>query len=145
MNDKRPLLVELPIPVKTYDIDFANIVHNIVYMRWLEDLRLEILEQTYPVAEMLRDGIGPILTRTELDHLWPARYGDAVIGRMWVSSLARVRWIVQGEIEANGRTAVSATQTGYFTDLQSFRPIRMPQRFLDQWQADLASLEETAH
>lgn len=145
MVEKRPLLVELPITVKTYDIDFANIVHNIVYMRWLEDLRLEILEQTYPVAEMLRDGIGPILTRTELDHLWPARYGDMVTGRMWVNNLSRVRWIVQGEIEANGRTAVSAIQTGYFTDLQSFRPIRMPPRFLDRWQAELASLEETAH
>jgi acyl-CoA thioester hydrolase len=134
-SEKRPLLVELPITVKTYDIDFANIVHNMVYMRWLEDLRLEILEQTYPVAEMLREGIGPILTRTELDHLWPTRYGDSVIGRMWVTNLSRVRWTVQGEIVANGRTAVSAIQTGYFTDLETFRPIRTPQRFLEKWQA----------
>jgi acyl-CoA thioesterase FadM len=39
----RPLLVELPIVVKTYDIDFANIVHNRVYIRWLEDLRQQRL------------------------------------------------------------------------------------------------------
>jgi acyl-CoA thioester hydrolase len=106
-----------------------------VYMRWLEDLRLEILEQTYPVAEMLREGLGPILTRTELDHVWPTRYGDSVIGRMWVTNLSRVRWTVQGEIVANGRTAVSAIQTGYFTNLETFRPIRTPQSFLEKWQA----------
>lgn len=135
MGEKRPLLIVLPITVKTYDIDFANIVHNLVYMRWLEDLRLEILAQTYSVAEMLQDGIGPILTRTEMDHLWPTRYGDKVIGRMWVTNVTRVRWTVQAEIEANGKTVVSASQTGYFSDMKSFRPIRMPQRFLEQWQA----------
>jgi acyl-CoA thioesterase FadM len=31
MSDKRPFLVTLPITVKTYDIDFAAIVHNAVY------------------------------------------------------------------------------------------------------------------
>jgi len=134
-EDKRPLLIQFPITVKTYDIDFANIVHNVVYMRWLEDLRLQILEETYPVSVMLKDGIGPILTRTELDHLWPTRYGDEVVGRMWVKDVTRVRWVVQGEIEANGRTAVAAVQTGYFTNLQTFRPVRMPQPFLAAWQA----------
>ena len=134
MNEKRPLLVELPITVKTYDIDFANIVHNMVYMRWLEDLRLEILERIYPVAEMLQEGIGPILTRTELDHLWPTQYGDVVIGRMWVTNVTRVRWTVQGEIVANERTAVAAIQTGYFSDMRTFRPIRTPPRFLQAWQ-----------
>jgi hypothetical protein len=78
-EEKRPLLIQLPITVKTYDIDFANIVHNMVYIRWLEDLRLQMLEDTYSVATMFKEGIGPILTRTELDHLWPTRYGDEVV------------------------------------------------------------------
>ena len=37
MNQK-PLEVSLNLPIKTYDIDFAGIVSNIVYIRWLEDL-----------------------------------------------------------------------------------------------------------
>ena len=40
---KRPLLVTLPHNVQTYDIDFANHVNNQVYVRWLEDLRMELL------------------------------------------------------------------------------------------------------
>ena len=33
-------LVEMPLKVQGYDIDVAGIVSNIVYVRWLEDLRL---------------------------------------------------------------------------------------------------------
>jgi len=33
-------IVERAIEIKTYDIDFAGIVSNIVYVRWLEDLAL---------------------------------------------------------------------------------------------------------
>ena len=29
---------EQPLPIRTYDIDFAGIVSNIVFIRWLEDL-----------------------------------------------------------------------------------------------------------
>ena len=35
MTQQRPLHVELPITVKTYDIDFLGIVSNIAYVRWL--------------------------------------------------------------------------------------------------------------
>jgi acyl-CoA thioester hydrolase len=40
---QKPFEVALDLPIKTYDIDFAGIVSNIVYIRWLEDLRLKIL------------------------------------------------------------------------------------------------------
>jgi acyl-CoA thioester hydrolase len=35
---------EQPLPIRTYDIDFAGIVSNIVFIRWLEDLRLALLD-----------------------------------------------------------------------------------------------------
>jgi len=36
---------KMTIRVATYDIDYANHVSNIVYFRWLEDLRLQLLEK----------------------------------------------------------------------------------------------------
>lgn len=33
MEATRPLLIEIDFPVHTYDIDFANHVSNIVYIR----------------------------------------------------------------------------------------------------------------
>ncbi len=38
-SQQRVMEVNLSFPVRTYDIDFAGVVSNIVYIRWLEDLR----------------------------------------------------------------------------------------------------------
>jgi acyl-CoA thioester hydrolase len=45
-EEKRPLRIQLPSTVKTYDIEFADIVHNMVYIGWGEDLRLRVVEDT---------------------------------------------------------------------------------------------------
>jgi len=133
MIDKRPFHVHLPFSVKTYDVDFANIVHNMVYIRWLEDLRLQILDDHYPVADMLADGIGPILTKTEIDYKWPVRMGDVVNGNMWISNLGRVRWTVKAEMLVGDKLAAQATQTGYFANMNTFRPIRIPKKIQIHW------------
>lgn len=135
MTDKRPLLVQLPITVKTYDVDFASIVHNMVYIRWLEDLRTAVLDAVYPIAEMLADGITPILTRTEIDYRSPLRLGDVAQGRMWGRALERTRWTLAGEIVIGERVAVTAVQTGYFAGLETMRPVRVPARLRRAWEA----------
>lgn len=38
------MYVEIPIKVKSYDTDCMKIVNNTVYVKWFEDLRLEILD-----------------------------------------------------------------------------------------------------
>jgi acyl-CoA thioester hydrolase len=145
MNSQtRPLLVELPIVVKTYDIDFANIVHNRVYIRWLEDLRQQILTEHYPMEAMLADGVSPILTRTEIDYRWPVRFGDAVFGRMWVSNLSRVRWTVEAEITTGDRVVSTARQNGYFAGLDTLQPVRIPDQLRARWRVENeASKNET--
>jgi len=137
MSETRPLEVTLPINVKTYDIDFARIVHNAVYIRWLEDLRQQVMAEHYPMAQALADGRTPILTRTDIQYKWPTRFGDEVVGRMWISQLSRTKWEVQAEIVANGQAAVTATQSGYFADLETLRPARIPEILRQKWIADI--------
>ena len=48
---------EQPLPIRTYDIDFAGIVSNIVFIRWLEDLRLGLLDQAYPLIRALAEDV----------------------------------------------------------------------------------------
>jgi acyl-CoA thioester hydrolase len=124
----RTLLIERPIVVRTYDVDFANIVHNIVFLRWLEDLRSEILVDVLPIDAILETGVTPILTRTEIDYLWPVRIGDRVLGRMWVADLSHTRWTLAAEIETGGRVCAAARQMGYFADLKTLRPVRVPEQ-----------------
>lgn len=131
----RPLMIERPIVVRTYDIDFAHIVHNIVYLRWLEDLRSEILVDVLPIDTILATGVSPILTRTEIDYQWPVRIGDRVTGRMWVADLSRTRWTLAAEIATGERVCAAARQSGYFADLQTLKPVRVPEALRSRYEA----------
>lgn len=126
-EETRPLLVELPFSIKTYDIDFAGHVSNIVYIRWLEDLRLKILEEHLPLEVQLEQGFGPILTKTEIEYKRPLRLGEEPIGRMWVSGTGRARWALQAEFINDGELAARASQVGCFVDMVTGRPIPLPE------------------
>ena len=129
----KPLLFQLPFKVMTYDIDFAQIVHNAVYIRWLEDLRTEMLVETYSIEAMLADGLSPILTRTEIEYRLPIYFSNEVIGKMWVSNLSRVRWTVEAEICVGDNIAAWSSQQGYFASLKTLRPVRVPDVLMQRW------------
>lgn len=129
----RPLEVVLQIPVKTYDIDFAGIVSNIVYIRWLEDLRLKFLDQHCQIEQQLAQGYAPILAGTVIEYKRPIKLSDQVIGRLWASSLGRMKWIVEAEILSNNELAAVATQKGAFVNLQNKRPIPIPEELQNKY------------
>ncbi|MDZ7964322.1 MAG: thioesterase family protein [Nostoc sp. DedSLP03] len=126
-NLHRPLEVVLPIPVKTYDIDFMGIVSNIVYIRWLEDLRLKFLDEHWQLSQQIELGYTPILAGTEIEYKRPIKIIDRVIGRLWLSGLGRLKWTVQAEILSNNELAAVASQKGGFISLQNNRLIPIPE------------------
>jgi acyl-CoA thioester hydrolase len=133
IQQRKPLEIELQLPVKTYDIDFAGIVSNIVYVRWLEDLRLEMLSNFFPLAEQLENGIAPIIMQTTIDYKQSIQMADRPIGKMWIESLASLRWVVGAEILIAGKISAIAQQTGIFVNLQTKKPIRIPERLQQQY------------
>ena len=137
--ERRPLLIERPIVVRTYDIDFASIVHNIVYFRWLEDLRSEILADVLPIADILSGGVSPIVTASAIEYRSPVRLGDAVVGRMWVAELGNTRWTLAAEMLVGERLCATARQSGIFVDLKTLRPVRVPDRLRVAWERGVSS------
>lgn len=133
MSQLSPSTVRVPIRVMTYDIDYANIVHNAVYIRWMEDLRTELILGAYSIEAMVADGFSPILTKTEIEYRLPVRFGEEVEGLMWVSNLSRVRWTVEAEIKVGEQVRTFSRQQGYFADLKTLRPIRIPDKLRAQW------------
>ncbi|HEY9803324.1 MAG TPA: thioesterase family protein [Leptolyngbyaceae cyanobacterium] len=127
-NSHRPLEVVVKIPVRTYDIDFAGIVSNIVYIKWLEDLRLKFLEEHLPIHQQMEQGYVPVLAGTEIEYKRPIKLIDQVIGRLWASDLGRLKWTVQAEILSNNQLAAVAIQKGAFINLQTGRPISIPEK-----------------
>lgn len=124
----QPFEVSLDIPVRTYDIDFAGVVSNIAYIRWLEDLRLQILDEYFPLERAMREqGISPVLLKTSIDYRQPIRLFDQVLGRMWVPHIGRARMVLQAEFVVGGQVRATAEQTGCFVDVATGRPVPMPE------------------
>lgn len=122
------LRAELSFPIKTYEIDFAGHVSNQVYIRWLEDLRLEMLRLSIPIELFLARGPAPILLRTEIDYLAQAHLPQTVAGAMWIESYSRARVTLGAEfkIVGTGEVAARARQVVCFIDLQRGRVIAVP-------------------
>ncbi len=117
--------------VMTYDIDFAGIVSNISYIRWLEDLRNLFAEQALSLGDALQRGIAPALMHTEIDYLAPVRFPDIVTGRMWLAEHGRSKWDLAAEFESQGtgQLVARAKQTGVFVSLETLRPVRLPEEY----------------
>ena len=118
---------EQPLPIRTYDIDFAGIVSNIVFVRWLEDLRLALLERAYPLVQALAEDVAPILLATRISYRRPVTIADRLVGRMRVAALGRVRWRLAAEFTVAGVLHAEADQEGLFMRLSTRRPIAIPE------------------
>ena len=118
-------------PVRTYDIDFAGVLNNIVYVRWLEDLRDMYAAQMLPLSEAYKRGIVPSLTHTEVDYLAPVRYPDTLDGRMGLLEHGRARFVLWAEFrsQASGIITARARQTGVFVYLTTLRPAPLPTEY----------------
>jgi len=123
----KPMLVEIDFRVKTYDVDFAGIVSNLVYVRWLEDLRLKMLDEHLPLEPEFRLGRGPVLVRTEIDYLRPLRFGDQALGRMWLAGVRRASWSLQAEFTLEEQLVARALQVGVFVDYRTLKPLPVPE------------------
>ena len=91
------LEVQVSLRVKPYDIDVVGVVSNIVYVRWMEDLRLAMLDAYLPLDEQMADGIVPAILKVEIEYKRAIRLHDDVIATMWLSGLEKLRFEVTAE------------------------------------------------
>ncbi len=120
--------------VMTYDIDFAGVLNNGVYIRWLEDLRVLFADQILPLAEADRRGLVPTISRTEIDYLAPVRFPDKLEGRMSLLEHGRARFVLWGEFrsQVSGLVTARARQVGVFVVRDTLRPAPLPEEFMRQ-------------
>ncbi len=124
-TDARAFEVHIPLTVKTYDVDVSGVVSHLTFLRWLEDLRLQMLAD-YPPLQWQVDGGGvPAVARTAVHYREPVGLGDALRGSLWVSRVGRSRWTLTAEFRVRGRLVAQATQSGCFLDPVSRRPVAL--------------------
>jgi acyl-CoA thioester hydrolase len=124
------LEVQLPLRVKPYDIDVVGVVSNIVYVRWMEDLRLAMLDAYLPLDEQMADRFVPAILKVEIEYKRAIQIHDEVLGTMWLSGLEKLRFEVSAEFRANGHIAAVGRQEGCFINLCTKRPVRPPAKLV---------------
>ena len=137
MTQQRRLQVDLPITVKTYDIDFLGIVSNISYVRWMEDLRLHFLEVHYPLQKLVAELTVPILTQTHIEYKRPIRMHDPVNGTLWMEKFDSSDWVANAEFIVNGKIAATANQGGVFINIGTMKPANPPEGLQNKYDEEL--------
>jgi acyl-CoA thioester hydrolase len=122
----KPLFVEEVFEPKTYDIDYAGIVSNQVYIRWLEDLRFKLIKEYYNWDSLMGE-IVPMIIRTEVDYLKSVKLREIVKGKMWMDNIRGPRYFLKAEMIVNGRIVCSSVQQGVFINSSTGRIIRIPE------------------
>ena len=124
------LEVQVHLRVKPYDIDVVGVVSNIVYVRWMEDLRLAMLDAYLPLDEQMAEGIAPAILKVEIEYKRAIQIHDEVVATMWLSGLEKLRFEVTAEFRANGHIAAVGRQEGCFISLSTKRPVRPPAKLV---------------
>lgn len=127
------MLIEMPIPVHSYDVDYMQIVNNTVYVKWFENMRMAILDKYFPLAEMMKSHNTPILSETIVEYKRSIGLGDKPVGVAWIDEMERSRWVARFEIFVGGVLHCTGKQTGCYFNLDSRRPTRFPPELLDAY------------
>src|SRR5476651_649387 len=101
MSNPLPSLPRLTVPLEVYyfDTDAGGVVHNIAYLRMVEMARSQLAASLgWTLEDMNRTGLVPVVARTEIDYLRPARLGNQLIASAELIRLEKVRMLMQFEI-----------------------------------------------
>jgi acyl-CoA thioester hydrolase len=110
LNDEKYITQELSLNVNTYDIDAAGHVNNIVYLRWLEDMRNFLFSQFCPLRNILEIGYYPMVAACEMKYKKSIKLFDRPVGRMFVKDYRRGIFYLKAEIKVAGKMVFTAEQ-----------------------------------
>lgn len=114
-------------PIYTYHIDFVGHVNNIIYVQWLENARVKLIEAMGLTISQIaeKDAILPIITETDIKYKKPFFLHNKVHVEVWVSEMFNVSANFKFRfLNENGDVCSTSTQKVLFIDKASQRPSR---------------------
>ena len=121
----------MKVRIYYHETDCGGVVYYANYLKYLEEARSEYFEERgLIIKDMLKDGIGFVVARQEIDYKSPSFYGDTleVKTRVTDASLTRVNFEYD-IVKESGQLVASAKTVLVFVDV-TLRPKRIPEEIL---------------
>jgi YbgC/YbaW family acyl-CoA thioester hydrolase len=115
-----------------FDTDAAGVVHNIVYLRFIETARtLLAIQMGMSFEEIARTQIHAVVARTEIDYKRPALLGDTVRVDGRIAECSRVRFWCEFEVvrPKDGALLATCRQSLALVKMPEGRLVRLPEGF----------------
>jgi acyl-CoA thioester hydrolase len=114
-------------PIYTYQIDFVGHVNNIIYIQWMENARVKLLQAMgLSITQIANeDDLLPIITETTIKYKKPYFLNNTVHIEVWASKLLNVSAIFEIRFynEKNDLCAIGQ-QKVLFIDKARMKPSR---------------------
>jgi YbgC/YbaW family acyl-CoA thioester hydrolase len=139
MSSPLPTAPRFTVPLEVYyfDTDAGGVVHNIAYLRMVEIGRSQLgASLGWTLEEMNRTGLVPVVARTEIDYLKPARLGDRLLVNAELIRMEKIRCLMRFEITSADKPEhvfIRCVQTMVTVQLPGGRPQRVPQAWRDAY------------
>lgn len=125
----------LPYQVMYYDTDCGGVVHNLAYLRWVEECRTKLASHLgIDYATMAREGRHTVLVRHEVDYHSPAFLADDIHVLGCIEKVEKSSLWFRFEIRRaeNNKLCVSVRQRLALVQMPQGRPCRIPAEWADK-------------
>ncbi len=120
--------------VHFYETDQMGVVHHANYFRWFEIGRVEYLRAIgVTLGELIDDGILFPITEIDAKFRSPAHYDDLIEIETTAVELTKVKLVFDYVIRRDGTTLVTGHSLNVFTDIETGKLIRVPDKFYEKF------------
>ena len=103
--------------VQYYETDMMGITHHSNYIRWMEEARIELMDQLgFPYREMEAGGIVVPVKSVKVDYLKPCTFGDEVEITVGIQDFNGVVITIGYEMRVKENTVCKAVSEHVFLD-----------------------------
>jgi acyl-CoA thioester hydrolase len=116
--------VSINFSIKTYEIDAAGHVNNIVYLKWFEILRTKLFKDYFNLKFLLSTNLYPVVISANINYKKYLKLFDEPSG--FVNLVSNDHGIIKlkFEIRINGKIAASGEQRCVLMDLISGKMVK---------------------
>jgi acyl-CoA thioester hydrolase len=122
-------IYKLDLAIKTYDIDIAGHVNNIVYIKWLEDLRYLLYSNIFDFQKVVETGFYPVVTHTSIKYIKQIKLFEKIFGTVELTSEKHGMLFLKFQIRSFSTLFAEAEQQCVMMDLNSGKMVKSSKEF----------------